>query len=191
MRYLARQPILDREQNTYGYELLFRSDRITDLSLLFGSAALTNGRIAFVNCTRNMLLHDVMTVLPRDQVVIEVPENVIADQEVLAACERMHRAGYFIALNDYVPTPNTKRLLPFADFVKVDFVATDTACQAAIAADIHHRGICLLAQKVETLEHFKFAQHLGYRYFQGDFFCTPESSTVNDSILQTRLCAGI
>ncbi len=25
LRYIARQPILDREQNTYGYELLFRS----------------------------------------------------------------------------------------------------------------------------------------------------------------------
>lgn len=195
MRYLARQPILDRKQNIHGYELLFRSgpeqlfrcddpdaaaDHTIDFSLLYGSSALTNGHTAFVNCTRNILLRDIITILPRDQVVIEVQEDVVANQEILAACERLHRAGYWIALDDYVPTPNTQRLLPFADIVKVDFLATDTACRAAIAADMRSRGICLLAEKVETRDHFDFAQHLGYRYFQGSFLGKPENLTTQD-----------
>ena len=95
-RYIARQPILNREQNTHGYELLFRAgpetffraddpDKATcntiDFSLLFGSAALTGGHPAYINCTRNVLLRDVITLLPRDRVVVEVLEDVIADQE--------------------------------------------------------------------------------------------------------------
>jgi c-di-GMP-related signal transduction protein len=194
-RYLARQPILDREQSTYAYELLFRSGpenffrgddldtascHAIDFSLLFGSSELTSGHFAFVNCTRNILLRDVVTVLPRDRVVIEVLENVLADQETLAACARLHRAGYRIALDDYVPTPDTLRLLPFADMVKVDILATDAAGQAAIAADMRRRGIRLLAEKVETREQFHLSQRLGYHYFQGYFFCRPETLTMQD-----------
>jgi EAL and modified HD-GYP domain-containing signal transduction protein len=194
-RYIARQPILNRDQETHGYELLFRAgldnffgasnpDKATcdtiDFSLLFGSAALTGGLPAYINCTRNVLLQDVVTLLPRDRVVVEVLENVLADEETLAACDRLRRAGYLIALDDYVPTPDTMRLLPFADLVKVDFLATDAARQAAIAADMRRRGIRLLAEKVETSEQFQFALRLGYHYFQGYFFCRPQTLTMQD-----------
>jgi EAL and modified HD-GYP domain-containing signal transduction protein len=195
MRYLARQPILDREQNTHGYELLFRSgpenlfrcddgDAATchaiDFSLLFGAAALTGGHIAFVNCTRNILLNDIITVLPRDQVVIEVVESVLADQHVLEACERLHRTGYRIALDDYVPNPSTHRLLAFADIVKVDVLATDAGSQAAISEQMRRRGIRMLAEKVESREQFHLSLSLGYHYFQGYFFCRPETVTMKD-----------
>ena len=114
-RFIARQPILNRDQDTYGYELLFRSgpenffcsndpDAATchtvDFSLLSGSAALTSGHPAFINCTRNILLRDIITLLPRDRVVVEILEDVLADQESLAACDRLRRAGYLIALDD-------------------------------------------------------------------------------------------
>jgi EAL and modified HD-GYP domain-containing signal transduction protein len=194
-RYIARQPILNREQETYGYELLFRSgtdnffqsndpDLATchtiDFSLLFGSVALTGPQPAFINCTRNVLLRDIITLLPRDRVVIEVLENMPADEEVLAACDRLRRAGYSIALDDYVPTPDSMRLLLFANMVKVDFLATDAARQAAIAADMRRRGIRLVAEKIETREQFQFALRLGYHYFQGYFFCRPQSLKMQD-----------
>lgn len=194
-RYVARQPILDREQNTHGYELLFRSgpenffhfadpdlatSRTIDFSLLFGAPALTGGRPAFINCTRNILLNDIITLLPRDRVVIEVLEDVIADAETIAACDRLRRAGYLIALDDYTPTADTLRMLPFAHMVKVDFLATDAARQAAIAIEMRRRGIRLLAEKVETREQFEFAMRLGYHYFQGYFFCQPQMISMQD-----------
>ncbi len=194
-RYIARQPILNRDQETHGYELLFRSgpdnffgasdgDKATcdtiDFSLLFGSTALTGGLPAYINCTRNVLLQDIVTLLPRDRIVVEVLENVLADEETLAACDRLRRAGYLIALDDYVPTPDTMRLLPFADLVKVDILATGAARQAAIAADMRRRGIRLLAEKVETSEQFQFALRLGFHYFQGYFFCRPQTLTMQD-----------
>lgn len=195
LRYIARQPILNREQETYGYEMLFRSGpenffhcddpdlascQTIDLSLLMGSAALTGPHPAFINCTRNILLRDIITLLPRDRVVIEVLENMPADEEVIAACDRLLRSGYLIALDDYVPTPDTMRLLPFASMVKVDFLASDAARQAAVAAEMRRRGIRLVAEKVETREQFQFALSLGYHYFQGYFFCKPQSLQMQD-----------
>jgi EAL and modified HD-GYP domain-containing signal transduction protein len=195
MRYIARQPILNREQNTHGYELLSRSgpenfffqsdpDEATvstiDFSLISVSSSLTAGLPAFVNCTRNVLMRDLITLLPRDRVVVEVLEDVIADEETLAACDRLRRAGYLIALDDYVPTSHTMRLLPFADIVKVDFLATNAARQASIAADMRRRGIRLLAEKIETRDQFEFASRLGYHYFQGYFFCRPQMLAMHD-----------
>jgi c-di-GMP-related signal transduction protein len=194
-RYIARQPILDREQNTHGYELLFRAgpekffrsndpDLATchtiDFSMLFGSSALTGGLPAFINCTRNILLHDVITLLPRDRVVIEVLEGVTANDETIGACDRLRRAGYSIALDDYIPTPDTLKLLPFASMVKVDFLATNAGSQAAIASDMRRRGIKLVAEKVETCEQFQFALRLGFHYFQGYFFCKPQTLSMQD-----------
>jgi EAL and modified HD-GYP domain-containing signal transduction protein len=195
VRYIARQPILNREQNTHGYELLFRSgpencflntdaDMATvstiDFSLLAVSSALTAGLPAFINCTHNILAQDLITLLPRDRVVVEVLEDVIADEEIIGACDRLRRAGYLIALDDYVPCADTMRLLPFADIVKVDFLATNAARQAAIAADMRRRGIRLLAEKIETREQFDLASQLGYHYFQGYFFCKPQMLTMQD-----------
>jgi EAL and modified HD-GYP domain-containing signal transduction protein len=183
-RYIARQPILNREQNTHGYELLFRAGPETffraqdpdgatcntiDFSLLFGSAALTGGHPAYINCTRNILLREVITLLPRDRVVVEVLEDVIADEEMLAACDRLRRTGYRIALDDYVPTADSIRLLQFADLVKVDFLSTDAECQAAIAADMRRRGIKLVAEKVETRQQFQYALGLAITTFRDIF----------------------
>jgi len=195
LRYIARQPILNREQNTHGYELLFRSgpencflgtdpDMATvstiDFSLLSVSSALTSGLPAFINCTHNILARDLITLLPRDRVVVEVLEDVVADEEVIGACDRLRRAGYLIALDDYVPSADTMRLLPYADIVKVDFLATSAARQAAIAADMRRRGVRLVAEKIETREQFDFASQLGYHYFQGYFFCKPQMLTMHD-----------
>src|SRR6266545_3355219 len=108
-RYLARQPILDREQNTHAYELLFRSGpqnffsacdpdaataSVIDSSLHFGSRQLTGGHLAFINCTRNILLLDWIAALPADLAIVELLQDVLADAETLAACDRLRRAGY-------------------------------------------------------------------------------------------------
>jgi EAL and modified HD-GYP domain-containing signal transduction protein len=194
-RYIARQPILTREQRTYGYELLARSgpenlflssdaDAATvstiDFSLISVTSELTAGLPAFINCTRNTLIHDLITVLPRDRVVVEILEDVAADAETISACDRLRRNGYKIVLDDYIPRADTSRLLPFVDMVKVDFLATDAARQASIALEMRRHGIRLLAEKVETQEQFELATRLGYQFFQGYFFCRPQMLSLQD-----------
>src|SRR6266576_1229158 len=76
-RFVARQPILNREQQVFGYELLFRDGienffRASDLeaaarhtldsTLLMGFDVLCDGQRAFINCTRDLLLKDGITV---------------------------------------------------------------------------------------------------------------------------------
>jgi hypothetical protein len=115
-RYVARQPILTKDEKVFGYELLFRdgvenyfrssdpeaaSRSTLDTSMLMGLDVLCDGRRAFINCTREMLLKDYITLVPSNQTVVEVLETVEADDLVMAACQRLKEAGYMIALDDF------------------------------------------------------------------------------------------
>ena len=188
-RFVARQPILNRDEQVFGYELLFRdgienifraSDadaaaRSTlDSTLMMGFDVLCDGQRAFINCTRELLLKDGITLLPSGQTVVEILEDVEADDLVMAACERMKVAGYTIALDDFVANDPRENLAALADILKVDFERTTRAEQAALVKRFAPLGRRMLAEKVETQEQFLAAKDMGYVYFQGYFFRRPE-----------------
>jgi c-di-GMP-related signal transduction protein len=79
-----------------------------------------------------------------------------------------------LALDDYRDGPEMAPLFEFADFVKIDFLATSLADQETLGRKFRHMGIPLLAEKVETFEEFKRGVDMGYEFFQGYFFCRPE-----------------
>ena len=188
-RFVARQPILTREQKVFGYELLFRdgvenffraSDpeaaaRSTlDSTLLMGFDVLCDGHKAFINCTRDLLLKDGITLLPAEQTVVEILEQVEPDDLVVAACLRLKSGGYTIALDDFVANDPREALAPLVDILKVDFERTNRAEQIALVKQYAPSGRRMLAEKVETQDQFAAAQEMGYVYFQGYFFRRPE-----------------
>ena len=187
-RFVARQPILDRAQKVIGYELLFRNGiedffnadpelaaRATlDSSLLFGLETLCRHTRAFVNCTRDILLKDLATVLPPDQTVVEILETVEPEDRVVAACQRLKKSGYLIALDDFAPDDMRVPLAPYADIIKVDVRATNGDEQARILHSFGSASCKLLAEKVETHGEFESTRKMGFIYFQGYFFFKPE-----------------
>jgi c-di-GMP-related signal transduction protein len=193
LRYVARQPIFDREEKVFAYELLFRdglentftgnsdeASRATlDSSLLMGLDVLCDGRRAFVNCTRDVLLKGLVTLLPSTTTVVEVLENVPADPDVTAACAHLKEAGYMIALDDYVADDPREPLAAIADIIKVEMQLTTPEQRAELARRFgsHCR---MLAEKVETREDFEQARDQGFVYFQGYFFRRPEMMTTHD-----------
>lgn len=194
LRFLARQPILTREEQLFGYELLFRdgpdnyfrsldpdaaSRDTLDSSTLMGLDVLCGNRRAFVNCTREVLLKDYITLLPSNQAVVEILESVPPDDQVLAACQRLKEAGYWIALDDFAPNDPRVRLIEMADILKVDFRATSAEERAEMVKQYGSWHCRMLAEKVETREEFFAARKSGFLYFQGYFFRQPE-------ILSTR-----
>ena len=188
MRYVARQPIVTGDESVFGYELLFRdgvadyfsapdsdaaSRSTLDASLLLGLDVLCDGRRAFINCTRDLLLNDYLTLLPADRVVAEILETVPVDKEVIAACRRLKDAGYMIALDDFVPGDPREPLTRLADIIKVDVRRSSLADSADIFRQSGEQ--CrLLAEKVETREEFVATRNAGFTLFQGYFLRRPE-----------------
>lgn len=48
-----------------------------------------------MNCTREFLVKDYLTLMPKDLIVGEILETVPSDDDVLAACYRMKDQGYY------------------------------------------------------------------------------------------------
>jgi len=187
-RFVARQPIFDRAQKVFGYEILFRNGvedyfssdpelaaRSTlDSSLLFGIKMLCDNRRAFLNCTREVLFKDLLTLLPPTQTVAEILETVEPEDRVVAACKRLKAAGYLIALDDFAPNDPRQPLVEFADIIKVDIRATRTEERAGMMRRLGSPKCKMLAEKLETPHEFQQARNMGFSYFQGYFFCRPE-----------------
>jgi c-di-GMP-related signal transduction protein len=188
-RYVARQPILTTNEQVFGYELLFRdgvedyfrhtdadaaSRSTLDTSMLMGLDVLCDGRHAFINCTRETLLKDYITLLPPAQAVVEVLESVPVDDLVKAACVRLKQAGYSIALDDFIADDPRAELAEFADIIKVDMKETSAEERTALVKRFGSARCHMLAEKVETREEFTACKKAGFTYFQGYFFRRPE-----------------
>lgn len=191
LHYVARQPIVDREQKVFGYELLFRNgfenaftsgdvdsaSRATlDNSLLVGLDVLCDGRHAFINTTRDGLIKGLVTLLPSHSTVVEVLESVPADPDVIAVCHKLKDAGYLVALDDYVVDDPRAALAEMADILKVEMKLT-TPEQRRNLVKRYGTHCQMLAEKVETREEFAQARDAGFVYFQGYFFRKPEILT--------------
>jgi c-di-GMP-related signal transduction protein len=192
--YVARQPIFDRAERVFGYELLFRNglenafhgdadeaSRATlDRSLLMGLDVLCDGRRAFVNCTRDTLVKGLVTLLPSTTTVVEILESVPADPDVVSACRSLKEAGYMIALDDYIADDRREPLADIADIIKVEMRLTSEAEQMALVRRFGPWRCRMLAEKVETQADFLRAREQGFVYFQGYFFRRPEMLATRD-----------
>jgi len=194
LRYVARQPIVDRDEKVFGYELLFRdglenafhgdtdeASRATlDRSLLMGLDVLCDGRRAFVNCTRDTLIKGLVTLLPSTTTVVEVLETVPADPDVVAACQSLKEAGYALALDDYVADDPREALAEMADIIKVEMQLTTEEQRAVMIKRFAPWHCRMLAEKIETHAEFMRARDQGFVYFQGYFFRRPEMMNTHD-----------
>jgi c-di-GMP-related signal transduction protein len=187
---IARQPILTADETVIGYELFFRESQeqedfsadaesatsaTIDMLNFVGLGVLCDGRLAFINCTHQMLLSDYFALLPPSDVVIEIQETVPADENVLQACQRLKQAGYSIALDNFVPDDKREALVPYARFIKVDTNKVPSEDCAALAGRFAREDCLMLAQKVESRDQFVTARNNGFARFQGYFFRRPEN----------------
>ncbi|MBU3142666.1 EAL and HDOD domain-containing protein [Clostridium sp. CF012] len=187
--FLARQPILDRNDKLVGYELLFRDSEkniyqsddgdkatiavIRNSFVNIGIDKVTGGKKAFINFTENILKSDIFEVLPPQSVIVEILENIEPTEEVLDLCKKLKASGYTIALDDFVYSNKYRELIEIADIIKVDFQVTKGSQRRKIMEQVNSKHIKFLAEKVETMEEFNEALSLGYTYFQGYYFSKP------------------
>jgi EAL and modified HD-GYP domain-containing signal transduction protein len=109
--------------------------------------------------------------------VLEVLETVHSDPEVLAGIAYFRRAGFRIALDDYVSEHHDEGLLAIADIVKIDLLAEPVERLRHTAAKLLDRGLIVVAEKVEAREQFEQCRSLGIHSFQGFWFQRPETFT--------------
>jgi EAL and modified HD-GYP domain-containing signal transduction protein len=188
--FLGRQPILDRDQNLAAFELLFRSSHVNGAQIeddLLASATVINhafselgvehvlGRyLGFINLSAPLILSDVIELLPKDRVVLELLETVEVNATVVARLKELKAMGFKLALDDYMgQEAQYAEVLGVVDVVKVDVKDLDPARVKAITERLKRWPVRLLAEKVDTREQADLCRSLGYELFQGYYFARP------------------
>jgi len=188
--FVARQPILDINQNTKAYELLFRlgfenafpdiegnmatSKLLSNAFFSMGINEITGGRPAFINFTEDLLQEDVPLVFPPKNIVVEILENIDPSLAIDEKLKSFKDKGYSIALDDFVYHDKYDSMIACSDIIKFDLIETPLDTLTEIIENLHSRfpNIKFLAEKVETREEFEKAKKMGFFLFQGYFFAS-------------------
>lgn len=186
--YLARQPLLDRNQALFGYELLFRNRADGNAEIDSGLAAsagvlahaaqlglprAVGDACAFLNVDTEVLMSDIFAFLPRERTVLELTGSVEATDAVLWRLAELSGHGFRFAAEASSHGNRLGRLLPLLDFVKIDLRATPVVSMLAIVPRLRGTGKRLVAEKVESQAEYRTCLDLGFDYFQGYYFAKP------------------
>lgn len=187
--YLGRQPILDREQRVVAYELLFRAgntggaqvadDVQATASVIqhafgeMGVPTVLGSQLGFINISTELLLSDLIELLPKQQVVLELLETVTASEVVVERCRTLKQQGFRLALDDFIYDDSFRPLLELADIVKVDLLQHTPEALDGLVGQLKHWPVRLLAEKVDSAEQAERCRTLGFELFQGYYFARP------------------
>lgn len=194
---VARQPIFDQLSKVAAYELLYRPSaddgaggegpsgaaataRVILAAISdFGLEHLAGSADVHINLPVELIRSPIDIPLPPARVVLEVLEDVEADDAVVAGLATYRTRGFRIALDDFawMPGQGDPRLLGSADIVKVDVLLQPPERLGEMAVQLHSRGIAMIAEKVETGEQFAKCRSMGFAGFQGFFLQRPETFT--------------
>lgn len=192
--FLGRQPILDRNENLAAFELLFRSGHVNGAQVeddVFASATVINHafselgveavlgkHVGFINLSAPLIMSDVIELLPKGKVVLEILETVRVTEQLVQRCLALKQAGFTLALDDFTGHEHVFRpLLEIVDIVKVDVQHMDDAALAQTTDRLKLLNVRLLAEKVDTREQVDRCFALGYDLFQGYYFAKPSIIT--------------
>jgi EAL and modified HD-GYP domain-containing signal transduction protein len=188
--YIARQAILDKNNQTFGYELLFRAspdNKFPEINQDIASSKLiiqnhfqsdiqsvTLGKLAFINFTEKCLINKYPLMFNKDSIVIELVGHKSANNRLLKIVKYYHDQGYKVALTEYDLDEKWDVLFPYLAMIKIDIEITNAKRMRPVLDRINAFDIKLIAEKVETHYQLQSLAGIGFSYYQGFFYHKPE-----------------
>lgn len=194
---VSKQPVFNPQGVTDAYELLYSFSTYTDVSndnevkneeIEGAKAYIRNNfevifdkKTAYVRFSARLLNENFHELFTKDKLIIEVTTEMLADPSTLQKCIQLKRLGYSIAFSDLLYSDENIEFFNFADVVRFNINA-DADDIIATVKKCHEKGKVVMADHVETQDHFEFAREIGIDYVQGDFFAKP--------VLETKRSGG-
>lgn len=192
--FIARQPILDVDRNTFGYELLFR-DGPEDVTVFddpneatqavierayldWGMERLIGQRFGLINADASLVARGLHRVLPPEGIILELREGDGFDGETMDALHRAKRDGYHFALDNVgnLDDINRSRVLTLCSLVKIDVSVAAAESLGAMVQQVKRvkPDVLVVGEKVETAGQYALAAEVGFDLFQGYYFARPD-----------------
>ena len=191
--HIARHPVLDRDQEIYGYELQFRSpagssndpsavarDYPTKLVDIVDSPEfekLLGGLPAFVHLTEDFVQKGFSRLLPTEQVIPELLQTMDADDSLLETLQKARKEGFRLAFSLLLSDPDYFPVYKEVAFLKVDLNLFQGENLDRLLQTLQDFPPQLIADNIHTQEAFELARSKGFDLFQGQFFAKPAQIT--------------
>ncbi|HHJ81166.1 MAG TPA: HDOD domain-containing protein, partial [Candidatus Tenderia electrophaga] len=188
---IARQPIYNRTQHVFGYELLYQPGKdskqisvgdeapaaqvILDALTEIGIDNLVGQRQAFVRLSRDFISGKYPLPLPQGRLVIDVAADMAVDAGVIDGIEFFVKQGYTIAIGSYTYSEASLPLLALVNIIKLDIQAlSEEELRYHVNLLQEYQHLSLLADNIEIPDEYEVCRELGFDYFQGHFFSRPK-----------------
>jgi len=192
MRFIARQPIVDKDRQIFAHELFFASSSGGGVAsedperptVPITLDDVTDDHLAFVNLSEEALVTGAARKLPPNTTVIEVLETVRPTGDVIEACRQLRRDGFRIALDDFLFRPELQSLVDLADFIKVEWPDVTKVLSLVRGK----RLLQFVVERIETEAQLVEAVAEGFDFFQGYHLGRPKIVTGIELDRVDQLC---
>lgn len=187
--FLARQPVLNREQRLFAYELLFCNaksgavqhgyDMPTTATVIehaaeLGISQVTGDSIGFIAVDGAMVMSDIIKFLPPARFVLVLAPSVEFSYEIVERIKELTVLGFSFAMDTLsMRTPNMQAVLSVVRYIKVDTQRIPEDKLSALVAQLKPLNKKLLGQRIDTHGAFKACLEAGFDLFQGLYFAKP------------------
>jgi EAL and modified HD-GYP domain-containing signal transduction protein len=186
--FMARQPILDRQQEAVAFDLSFYpahgqpdaagNCRVID-SILTHFAELELLKVVgelrgFINVDTHMLMSDVFQHIPRTKFVFNLVPGMQIGDELVERLAQLTEHGFMFSLHETMrERENLHRLLPMVEVLRFDLRQDSLDQLVQLTSQPEFANKKLLAEHVDTLAQFETCLALGFDYVQGYYFAKP------------------
>ena len=203
--FIARQPIFNRHNETWGYMMLFRDSQNAERAVFSDDSEATMNLVAnlplcgslggnkarlLIHFTPDDIKRGIPHAVPWPNCVIIVEESTEPDQSLLTALADIKIDGFEVAINNFEGKPGSEKLAEMAEFFLVDLSGKSDEDVARIVNKGKKIGSArFIAKRVESADTLARAKEAGFDYFHGFFFKRPhiESGRKISSSEITRL----
>ena len=190
--FVGRQPIYNPNLGVFAYELLFRSDKEHNSSEfpMSGDAAtsqvfintffemglenVVGDRLACINLGNNYQLWNDIPTVQTERVILDIPNDILINDDSLLAIKNLHEQGYTLALEDCTNNPDALKFIDYASIIRIDVRFLSHSDIKKRVKKYQRFPVKLLADKVENLDDFDVLNAMGFAYFQGYFLSHPK-----------------
>ncbi len=189
--YIARQPVIDRKNRVFAYEILFRGKQPTedlDRGTVMSATAINNlinvigvedvigPHLGIIKITPLFITRKLIEALPKERLIFALFEEDLKNRDLLQTLKEYKNAGYTFALNDLQELSILKDedVLDIVSYIKIDHEAIDEELIGSTVGVAKEHGIKTICSKIETRKAHKDMEQMHCDFFQGYFFSEPE-----------------
>lgn len=198
LRFIVREPLLDRQQQLIGYELTWKQpdsgakSSAADLDALVELLAdqlndqtpgwPANANLLFVEVASTHLSTAALASLSPQTTVLTITVDENLDAETMAALQALRARGFGISLRGSNLAAQDKMLLALATHIEMRFTADSFAAQAKIYASLKQLPVRKVARQVGSWQEYDACVLLGLDAFAGQFHATRRPGSLSKSL---------